>query len=161
MREVSLPGSLLSSCCTVTLKYTHKLKGSIYEMECLTISSPPLPTLFLRRKIQGTELHTRWAPYFVFPVRVWLDKTTIVLFVWLGVEDGQNCLREIPILLHVSYFCAVGKKRKSVDPKQEHWVNCGKHLRYFYCCFSWSLKEMDWSLSSSCNRIHFMNFKVV
>ena len=43
---------------------------------------------------------------------------TIITPVRLGVKDKQHCLREVPILIHVIYFCGVGPNRKLFDQNQ-------------------------------------------
>jgi hypothetical protein len=36
--------------------------------------------------------------------------TTVLLLGGLGVEDQTYGLREVPILLHVAYYCGLGKR---------------------------------------------------
>lgn len=47
----------------------------------------------------------------------------IILLGELGVEDLDNCLRYVPIVLHMTHFCEALPDREFVDRHEEHSIN--------------------------------------
>jgi len=150
-----------SSCCTVTLKYIHNFKRLYLRNGMLDNFVPPHAPLFLVGRITKKKMHYTQDGHHILCSLFARGSKTIILFDWLGFGDGQNFLREFPILHHVSSFCTAGKKkRKSVDPNK-NIRKTGKKLRHFCFCSSWLFKERDWHFSSSCTKIHFICLKFV
>ena len=58
--------------------------------------------------------------HFAHPVRAWLNNHFPGR--WIGRRGTKNRLREVPILLHVIYFCGASERGDNADKNHEHLV---------------------------------------
>jgi hypothetical protein len=70
------------------------------------------------------ELYVRWCTAILLTSLFMHDSPTISLLGGLVVEVLCNRLREVPILLHVIFFCESGTNWTSADVNEEHFQKC-------------------------------------
>ena len=116
-----------SSCYMVTLKYIHKVKRLYLRNGMLDNFVPPHPArphCFLLKELQRNELHTRWAPHFVLPVRACLENH--YSFRLIGRRGRTEFSMRIPNLTSCEFFLCGWKNSGSMPTQNKNTGKPGK-----------------------------------